>query len=298
MKEFLESFSNREIAIILWLVVAVISAVIVAFKEVFSVVKMLFSKAFLPFYLIFAIYFTSIIYWLNSSNIWEVSLYKDFIFWFFTTATVSFFKANDVNSWRQLNSLVLHVFSWNIIVEFLIDTYNFNLVFEIIFIAIMAFIGILFAFASHHKEKEGYPAVAKLLNIFLSAAGCALLVYAMTQFVTNYKEVVNISSLKSFLFSPVFTLLSSPFIILTVFFIKYENMFLVLRRYRFLKPKRKLKIKLAIIKHANFNFTYIRNAHDILIWRKYELKDNKSISKYFKNAVKSKVDNSKFLSPY
>lgn len=298
MKEFLESFSNREIAIILWLVVAVIFAVIVAFKEVFSVVKMLFSKVFLPFYLIFAIYFTSIIYWLNSSNIWEVSLYKDFIFWFFTTATVSFFKANDVNSWRQLNSLVLHVFSWNLIVEFLIDTYNFTLVFEIIFIAIMAFIGILFALASHHKEKEGYPAVAKLLNIFLSAAGCALLVYAMTQFVTNYKEVVNISSLKSFLFSPVFTLLSSPFIILTVFFIKYENMFLVLRRYRFLKSKRKLKIKLAIIKHANFNFICIRNAHDILIWRKGELKDNKSISKYFKNAVKLKVDKSKFHSLY
>ncbi len=294
MKEFLESFSNREIAIIIWLCVIIIFVMFAVTKEFFSVVKMLFSKAFLPFYLIFAVYFSLVIFWLNSINVWEISLYKDFIFWFCTSAAVSFFKANDINNWAQLNSMVLHVFSWNIIIEFLIDTYNFTLGFEIVFVAVMAFIGLLFAFASHHKEKEGYPAVAKLLNLFLSAAGCALLVYVITQFITNYDQVFNISSLKSFLFSPIFTLLSSPFIILTVFFIKYETMFLALRRYKFLKPKRKLKIKLAIIRYANFNFKYIRNAHDILIWRKGELKDNKSIVKYLKKAVKFEVDKSVF----
>lgn len=189
--------------------------------------------------------------------------------------------------------MVLHVFSWNIIIEFLIDSYNFTLGFEIILIIVITFVGILLAIISSHKDKEKLSAVSNILNIFLSAFGCALIVYVFTQFVTNYDEVINLSSLKSFLFTPIFTLLSAPFIILTVFFIKYQNMFLVLNRYKFLSNKRKLKIKLSIMKYANLNFTYIKNAHDILIWRKREL-DDKSISKYIKRSVKFEVDKSVF----
>ena len=130
----------------------------------------------------------------------------------------------------------------------------------------------------------------EILNIFLGASGCALLFYAITQFINKYNDTLNISNLKSFLFSPIFTLLFSPFIIFTVFFIKYDTIFLALNRYNFLDSKRKFKIKLAIFKYANLNFEYIKNAHDILIWQKKELKNNKSISQYLKKAVKSKIE--------
>lgn len=293
MKEFLESFSNREIAIILWISVAIIIAAVIS-RNIFSLLATLFSKALLPFYLIFIIYFTLIIFWLNSINVWENSLYKDFIFWFFTTAAVTFFKANDVNNWSQLNSMVLHVFSWNMILEFLIDTYNFNLGFEIIFVFVMVIVGIIFAFVSHgsNKNREGFSTIAKILNILIGTTSCVLFFYVIIQLITNYEQILNISSFKSFLFSPIFTLLFSPFIIFTVFFIKYENMFLNLRRYKFLEYKRKLKIKIAILIYSNLNFEYIRNAHDILIWRKSDLKDNKNIFKYLKKEIKSKVEKS------
>lgn len=290
MREFLESFSNREIAIVFWLIIIFFFVTIVAPKKIFSVIKILFSKVFFPFYLIFITYSTLLIFYFNYINIWEIYLYKDFIFWFFTTATISFFKSKNINNWNQLNYLVLKVFSWNMIIEFLIDNYNFTLGFEIIFIAIITFIGTLYIFATTYKEREGYSAVAKILNIFLGASGCALLFYAITQFINKYNDTLNISNLKSFLFSPIFTLLFSPFIIFTVFFIKYDTIFLALNRYNFLDSKRKFKIKLAIFKYANLNFEYIKNAHDILIWQKKELKNNKSISQYLKKAVKSKIE--------
>ena len=69
-------------------------------------------------------------------------------------------------------------------------------------------------------------------------------------------------------------------------------MFLNLRRYKFLEYKRKLKIKIAILIYSNLNFEYIRNAHDILIWRKSDLKDNKNIFKYLKKEIKLKVEKS------
>jgi hypothetical protein len=292
MREFLEAFSNREIAIVFWLGIIILFGLLKAFKEIAGLIIILFSKSLLPFYFIIIVYFTAIIYWLNSIGIWDNTLYKDLLFWFFTTAAVSFFKTNNVNNWKELNALILHVFSWNIIIEFLIDNYNFTLRFEIIFIPVSVVVATLFMYASYHKEREGYSAVAKLLNIILSASGSALLCYVVFQFATKYEQVFTISSLKSFLFSPLFTLLFSPLIIFTVFFMKYENVFQVLNRYKFLKPNRKTKIKMAIIKYANFNFDYIKNAHEIILWRKGELRDSKSISKYLKKAIKVKVDKS------
>lgn len=234
----------------------------------------------MPFYLVFFAYFVGVIWFLQNIMIWNNSLYKDFIFWFFTSAAVSFFKANDVHNWANLNAMIFHVFSWNIIVEFLIDSYNFNLGFEIIFIAALTIFTMIFVYASAYKERPGYVSVIKLLNIILSATGFALIIYIISNLLTNYNAILNISSLKSFLFTPIFTLLFSLFLVFTVFYIKYETIFLALDRYDFLSKKRKFKIKNAIIK----------NAHDILLWRKREIQERDNINKYFKKAVKNEID--------
>jgi len=292
MRDFLESFSNREVAIILWLTVFLLFAIFIAPKQIFGMLKLLFSKTFMPFYAAFLLYFTTVIYTLQNLLIWNNSLYKDFIFWFVTSAAVSFFKTKDVNNWHQLNAMIFQVFSWNIIIEFLVDTYNFTLGFEIIFVAVLAFFSTLFVFASNYKERPGYIAVIKVLNIILSASGLALIVYVISQLITDYDKIFNLSSLKSFLFTPIFTLLFSPFIIFTVFYIKYENIFLVINRYKFLSKRRKIKIKYAIIVYVNINFKYIKNAHDIMLWRKRELQVNDRIVKYLKDSVKIEVDKS------
>jgi hypothetical protein len=290
MRDFLEAFSNREIAIVLWLAILILFAILKAPKQLLEVLKSLFSKIFLPFYFSFFIYFVGVILLLQHMMIWNNALYKDFIFWFFTSAIVSFFKANNVNSWTTLNTMIFQVFSWNIIVEFIVDSYNFTLGFEIVFVAVLAFFTMLFVYASAYKERPGYIFVIKLLNIILSASGLALIVYVISQLITDYEKIMNILSLKSFLFTPIFTLLFSPFIVFTVFFIKYENIFITLNRSKFLSKKRKIKIKYAIIKNANFNFKYINNAHELLLWRKRELQDNDDIEKYLKKAVKEVVN--------
>lgn len=290
MKDFVEAFSNREIALLLWISALLGLALIKAPKEIFQIFKILFSKVFLPFYSVFLIYFIGVIYMLQHIMIWNNSLYKDFIFWFFTSAIVSFFKASNVNSWANLSNMVFYVFSWSIVVEFLIDSYNFTLGFEIIFTAFLAFLTVLFAYASNYKEKPDYVTVAKFLNIVLSAAGLALIIFTINQLIINYDKILNFSSLKSFLFAPIFTLLFSPFIIFTVFYIKYEKIFSPLNRYQFIDKKRRVKIKYSIIKNCNFNFKYIENAHEILLWRKKELSENNDIGAYFKNAVKIQVD--------
>lgn len=190
--------------------------------------------------------------------------------------------------------MVFQVFSWNVIVEFIINSYNFTLGFEIFFIAILAFVTLLFTFTSAYNERPGHASVAKFLNLILSASGLALVIYVITQIITDYDKILNLSSLKSFLFAPIFTLLFSPFIIFTVFYTKYEDMFLSLNRYKLISNVKKTRIKFAIIKNAKLNFNYIKNAHDILLWRKRELQENENIEKYLERAVKEVVNKNNY----
>ena len=290
MNEFIEAFSNKEVAIIFWLAIVILVFIIKNPKQIFDILKLLFSKILLPFYLIFIIYFICIIGQLQIIDIWNIALYKDFIFWFFTSAVVSFFKVNDIKNWIDLNKLILHVFSWNMIMEFLIGFYNFSLIIEFVLVPIITILCLLFAFASAYKERPGYGLVINFLNIILNLLGLSLIVYVLSQHILHYDRIINVSTLKSFLFTPVFTLLFSPFIVLTVFYIKYENIFSILNSYKFLNKQRKIKIKFAFIKYANFNFNYIKNAHDLLLWRKGDLQDNRNIDKYIKMTIKKDIN--------
>lgn len=80
MIEFFRAFSNREIAIIIWLIVFFVFGVYKAPKQIIEVLKAIFSKTFITFYFIFLTYSTLIIWLLNKMMMWENALYKDFFF--------------------------------------------------------------------------------------------------------------------------------------------------------------------------------------------------------------------------
>ncbi len=81
--DILRDFNNREIAIILWLIIFVI---FIYFNKgiresIKNVIIVLFCKKFVIFYLIFLGYFITIIYFLFKIEFWNISLLKDTLFW-------------------------------------------------------------------------------------------------------------------------------------------------------------------------------------------------------------------------
>jgi hypothetical protein len=90
MNEFLQAFSNREISIVYWSITCLIILLFSQrkdLKQIGSLIKMLFNKYFVLIYFITGIYFYFILKYLNRIGIWEISLYKDFMFWLLTVLT-------------------------------------------------------------------------------------------------------------------------------------------------------------------------------------------------------------------
>lgn len=105
MIEFFNLLSNREISIIIWTSL-IFSILIIISKgslgKLWNVIKALFAKKIIPFYIIIGLYLFIIISIFRELSIWEFSLYKDFIYWLFTTGLVLFFGVSDIKNYKEL----------------------------------------------------------------------------------------------------------------------------------------------------------------------------------------------------
>jgi len=292
MIEFLKLLSNREISILIWSVVfftILIASSKGSFGNLWAVIKMLFSKQFIPFYIIFGLYFFIVISLLKKLSIWEFPLYKDFIYWFLTTAIVLFFSSNKFDTYKAFNKVILTAISVTIIIEFIIGFYNFSLFWELILIPIVTFISLLSLVSEMKKDDQNTKLVAKYLKNILSIIGIGVLVYGIYQLIVSYNELFTLSNLKSFLLPPIFTLIFLPIIYFTVLYIKYQITFINLNRYKFLTDNRKKKIKYSIVKYANVNFNHIENANKIILFKKRELQNETDIKSYLRKNIKLKT---------
>lgn len=291
MTEFYKLLSNREISILIWSFVIFVVLIISSkgsFGQFLNVIKALFSEKFIPFYIIFLLYFFLIILLLNRFSIWEFSLYKDFVYWFLTNGIVLFFRANNLKTIKDFVKVILSATSLTIIIEFIVGFYNFSLIVELILIPIVTFISLLILVAEMKNDDPNTKIVANILKGLLTTIGFGLLIYGIYQMITNYEDFFTLSNLKSFLLPPIFTLLFLPLIYFTVLYIKYERAFMNLRRYKFLSENRKRKIRISILKYANIKFNYIENANRIILFKKKELQDANDIKSYLRKNVKLK----------
>jgi hypothetical protein len=287
MKEFFESFSNRETSIVFWsllIVVVVFSLNISASKHL---IKSFFAKKLTYIYCVMALYLSAIIYIFYSIGLWETSLFKDFIFWLLTSAFVMLLSFNKLKNNNDFKNILLKLLTINIILEFIASNYNFSLIIELLLIPFATFISILIIVAQQKKNEN--EKVIKLLNLLLSYIGLAIFCYVIYNLIKSPSELFTVKNLKSFLFSPLLTILFIPFIFLVTVYSKYEEIFMNINRYNFLNNKRKSKIKFAFLKFGNLNLKYLNNAHNITIWRKAELLNEEKINLYIRNEIKNDV---------
>lgn len=254
-----------------------------------NVVKTLLSKQFLPFYTMFGLYFYIIISILEKYALWEKALYKDFLFWLITSGLVMFFNMNELKSIKEFRLILVKLISINCVVEFLIDFYNFSLIIELLLVPVVSFISILYIFVDYDKTRIEYVKVSRFLSYILSTVGIIILSYSAYKFFRNYDELFTLSNFKSFLFTPLFTILFLPIIYLTVVYIKYEVIFRNLKNYKFLDKKRKWEICLAFFKYCNIKLQCIDNARNVTLWRKYELKNEVDVDQYIRKIIKTDV---------
>src|SRR5690606_15232277 len=169
MIEFLKLLSNREISIIVWLLLTFIfltASSKVNFGKFLLVLKALFSKKIISFYIGIGIYLALIVTLFNRFGVWEFSLYKDFIYWFFTTGMVLFFNVSYLKTHNDFNNIIVTSTSSTSRLEFIVGLYIVSLVWELILVPTLTFVLILAFVAEIKKEDSSYKLVATFLHNF------------------------------------------------------------------------------------------------------------------------------------
>lgn len=288
MVEFFKLLSNREISIIIWTLFAFIFFTARSngsFSKFLLVLKALFSRKIIPFYIGIIIYLTIIVLLFNKFKIWEFSLYKDFTYWLLTTGLTLFFSVSKLNSYKDFTRIILTATSLTMVLEFIVGFYNFSLILELILVPTLTFISLLAIVAEMRKKDRNSNLVAIVLQNILAILGLGFLMYSIYQLSINYNLFFTLSNLKSFLLPPIFTIIFLPFIYYVVLYIKYECVFGNLRRYKFLSNRRKREIKLAILWYANINLYKIESANKIVLFNKRELQNEINIKSYINKNI-------------
>lgn len=225
LESILQTFSNREKALTIW--VCVLFIYILLKKEVrsslFQALRMMFlSKLVIVF--IGTIAYTALIsFMLKKVGLWNILLLKDTAFWILGTAFVLLMGIDKATrDSTYFKKFALSIFALSIIIEFIVNLYTFNFWVEMLLVPVFVFIGGILSLAETDPK---YRIVKKFLNSTLVTFGIFSILYVLTQLVNSITTFVTLYNLRTFLISPILSLGYIPFLYLFTLYIVYETLF-------------------------------------------------------------------------
>jgi hypothetical protein len=252
IKEFFSKFSNREIALIFW-----VGLVIIVFlvkdknirKSSFNVLKAVLAKKLIVPIILLAIYIVATLYFLSTVDIWDLSLLKSTVVWFFFGALVMFFDFGKIKDTSYFKSKMLHLIKLNIVLEFLNEHFTFSLPVEMISVPIIIFFMLIKVFS---KTDEKYKEVNSFITGMFTVLGLLVVLKIGYMTIHDLKEILSFATLKEILLTPILTVLIFPFIYFVALWSKYELLFMRLG-FDIKDPIRLKKTKREVLLSANIN---------------------------------------------
>ncbi|UFH32771.1 hypothetical protein LNP04_03365 [Chryseobacterium sp. C-71] len=286
MNELINSLSNRDLSIIFWSSVSVLFLIFNDLKSVKHFFALLLNKYLIVLYIFVSLYFGFIIIYLTKLNIWEISYYKELIFWIVTTGIVLFYKLNELNRLIDFIKIILEALTITTFLEYVINLESFSLITELILVPLIFFLSIIFQISSYKNQSSPkYKTVTKLLEFILALFGFFILGFTFYNIINDFNKYFNYGNFKTFLISPFLTLIFTPILYFIIVYMKYETNFGVLDRYKFLNKRRNLRIKLYFILICNINLKKLDSMKEMIIWNKSQLKDETKIFHFIKKNI-------------
>lgn len=225
---FIQKFSNRELAITIWILLATIWALSQhkIRKSLFNLIKAFFAWKLAISYVLMFSYITIMLLSLNALGIWQLTHFPNTVLWILCIAFVMLFeysKANDPNFFKNTVKDNLKVL---IALEFIINLYVFNLWIELILVPIFAILGGMIAIA---ETDEKYATVKTLLNYIMAIFGLSFTIYSLYMMVVDFKHFVTLENFENFYLPILLTIMFLPFIYLAALYTSYESLFVRLQ---------------------------------------------------------------------
>ena len=162
-----------------------------------------------------------------------------------------------------------------LVLEFLVNTYTFSIMGEMLFILIVTVVVAVNAFS---QSKEEYSSVVSLTNVLLSIIFFGLIVHSIANLVTELDTFARFATLQSFLLPPMLSILFMPFIYLFLLYVAYNTVFVRLN----LGPEKANKLKRRatweILKICHLNLRKVRGTANMQIYNLMQIRTEEDIA--------------------
>lgn len=220
------NLSSRECATIIWGVILIIY--VITKKETrnssYNVIKIFFGKKLRILWIIYFLYVVGITIIFSKLSLWKHVYLKDVIIWTLFSGLINYMNAVSREADENyIIKIIKEKFKLIIIFEFIMSTFTFNIIVELLIIPIFTLISIL-SFVSERDAK--YKNVYKLTNFVFGILGFVFLYKTIEVGVNEYQQLNAIDTLISFLIPIIYLVLTLPLIYIISLYSKYELLFL------------------------------------------------------------------------
>lgn len=191
--------SNRELAILIWLIIVTLILLVVLRKKLFSplidIVKAVWKIFCMPFSIIVNLYTALIFCILLFYNFLEIDLLIAFALWILLFLYPSINIVYSKHSTLSIDDFVKSTLSLNIIFLFLVNQYTFSLKFELVLVPILFILG---AMSELTKNKIDFDMVNKFSNNLILWIGTLMIFNVAFQFILNLDDLTTLFFLEIF----------------------------------------------------------------------------------------------------
>lgn len=224
--------SYREISIIIWFLVLVLyiftSNRLIKVRESINRVKeTFFSKHIILSLLKFIIYSITILFLLSKLKLYSFNLLKDSIIWILTTWSYILWNYKKIHKKEEVKNFIIGNFKLVAIIQLFVGLYTFNFIIELIIIPILIIVSSLFAFSELYIE---YKDVTPVLEKILAFISVIMLLNSGVMIYVDRDNFFTLSNIYSLFFTSFLNFLSLPFILYTVLYLSYEQVYTSLPR--------------------------------------------------------------------
>lgn len=273
-----DSFNGREKALVAWIII-ILAYCLVNKKlrsSIWDIAKLVFASKLTLAFAAMAGYITALVVILKNFGLWDISLLKDTLFWFFGTGVVLFMNAYKASGDpSQIKKMFLGSFTLIVILEFIANLYSFHFLIEFLLVPVLVMITGMQVLAD---MDEKYKISRKPLTFILATYGFFVLFYSIRVAVGDMVDFLSVHNLLSFAIPPILTVAFLPLIYLFALVMAYETLFIRLSIFirndpkllKFAQWKVLLLCKFNLIKLNKFTdyyakqFTQVKSKHDVL----------------------------------
>lgn len=216
-------------------------------KAFFDVLKIIFGKKLMLFWIIILLYTAIVTYFLAKIPLWNWIYLKDVLIWLFTCGfSLCINSVSKESDETYIKKTLIDNLKIIIILEFYFSTFTFNLWIELLILPIITLLSILDVYTD---KKEEYKGIHKIFSIILSVIGFWILYKTIFLSFEQYKTLNIIDTISSFLIPIIYLIIFIPLEYFLELYSKYELLFLKIK----LSVGNKIKFRWKIFKLCMFS---------------------------------------------